>query len=216
MWSCRQSFVRIATEVLGDYIEKLSECQCEDRVIKKAKDPTVAGSSCVVLIIESPHLYEFSYRKDVAVESKGAARHLFLGQNRKRLEDLFGKLQHWDIYVVNAIQFQCSCGTSTRFLGKIVKDRVVAQLMHERSVQLSLSGRVRDIIKQTSRAYVVDASGSACGNVLHWLKAEMKDVPYVLWGPKIQHPSSWNLPNVFPMVQKTIECDLNRQALIGG
>lgn len=213
MESANKCFSACATDVLQKYVERMAKCPCKDRLVLKGKF-TKGQKQCIVLLLESPHIHEYSYQRGLnAIEQNGAAMKLFSRNNIERLKDMFScmNISEWDVRLVNVIRFQCSCGTSTKFLGKLIKDRIVQMLMPKSSIRKSLTLRLERIAKRYSHCYVIDASGDVCGNVISWLRKDGSLFSNVIWGPKVTHPTWWFCPTVFNCVKRRIESDLRKK-----
>ena len=217
MESANKCFLACAMDVLQKYVERIAKCPCKDRLVLKGKLVN-DQKLCIVLLLESPHIFEYSYQRGLnAIVQNGAAKKLFSENNLDRLKDVFSwiNISEWDVRLVNVIQFQCSCGTSTQLLGKLIKDRIVQELSSKLSIRKSLILRVERIAKQYSRCYVIDASGDACGNVIEWFGKDNPALSNVIWGPKVTHPTWWFCPTVFKWVKRKVEADMRKKLGIG-
>lgn len=112
----------------------------------------------VVLVLESPHIYEFENVHKLAC--KGVA----MGMTGRMIAtyggEIFARFRGWQLFVVNAVPFQCSLGMNLSLSSKIVKDVIVDEMLNDRATQLYLSGTISRLIAR-KHAVVVNACGGS-------------------------------------------------------
>ena len=192
-------FEEIARNVISEYIQMISRVSCSWEyfgvvadLTKRAseKDPPKSRDR-VLMIMESPHISEYEYSlKDVAVV--GLAQQC--GHRiSKHFNRLFQGLMGFDLFVVNAIPFQCSLGTG-RLLNCLVKNKVVQRLLGDDDVLNELMTTVRICLNENrnrilGRSVIVNACGSV--DVHNRIENALKKVVGTEDYWRAPHPCTW-------------------------
>ena len=186
---CRDQSVGLVGETCLPELKDFNQRIFVDENYKPRHD----ASGRIVLVLESPHRYEFTSERK-GLQPKGPAFGKTGSGVRKFLKckipvDL-GDVDSHELILVNAVQFQCSLGLplwnhpdNQRF-----KNAVVLKCLRQRAFLDHLRYRVRSLVKDSGDIVAI-ASGRASGanqcveKSIHGLTCR------VLCG--LGHPSSW-------------------------
>lgn len=201
MQGLSDQFIRVALEKMQRYIRALGENPCPDRslgIINELSYPLNGicrhADSRVILLVESPHVAEYAYARET-IKAVGAAQRLFGERRIVWLKNMFKTLGEWELYVVNAIEFQCSVGTASREMGCFVKNEILKSLINQPIYQDRLVERVGLILQRQN--LLVDASGMICGDLCGLLRSRFSNTKNRIWmGPKIAHPANWTAQSI--------------------
>ena len=126
-------FHEIAQKMLGTFVaagnkeRKTEFSRCEDQYVgvisdfspevddfpvRLAADQRPEGQACLILILESPHVKEFSGVPGPAKGTTGDRIRKWLLEVRG-----FSLLRNYGLILVNAVPYQCSLGFPTRYFG---------------------------------------------------------------------------------------------------
>ncbi len=204
--ACRQSFpktscrfVEISRKVITDYIRMVSRVSCSweyfgvvDDVTKRVSGKVHPKSKDrVLMIMESPHVMEYKYTlRQVSVVGLAQQCGNRISTHFSRL---FQGLNGFDLFLVNAIPFQCSIGTG-RLLNCLVKNKIFKRLLDDNDVLNELEAAIttwRDgnCNGMTGRCVIVNACGKVdkCNRIEGVVKKIVDTEDY--W--RAPHPCTW-------------------------
>lgn len=186
---CRDQSVGLVGETCLPELKDFRQRIFVDENFKPRHD----ASGRIVLVLESPHRYEFTSERK-GLQPKGPAFGKTGSRVRKSLKckipvDL-GDVDSHELILVNAVQFQCSLGLPlwNHPDNQSFKNAVVLECLRHKAFRDHLRSRVRSLIKD-SEDIVAIASGQTSGanqcveEIIHSLACR------VLCG--LGHPSSW-------------------------
>lgn len=193
----RERFKELALKGVSEYIDALAMAKCcaeywgkiGSHEIRSRKTVSECKNKCVLMILESPHIREY-----VVENGKFQFRGIAIGRTgnliSKYADDVFEDLKGYSLYLINAIDFQCSLGMCLSLSSRFVKDKVVATLSESNLFEASLRTRLMRLMSNVNSGIIVNASGEQCnGEVMRVLKrccfSKLKCA-----GP-VPHPSSW-------------------------
>lgn len=183
---CQDQYVGMISKNInrnGDFIVRYN---VEDEHLE------VEESCGVIMILESPHRYEF--RKGV---SRGPARHLTGVRIRHCFHSVVGcNYDDCGLVLVNAVQFQCSLGCKRDSLYfKTCKNKVMREMLASKVIRDSLIRRITRATSLFKNCNVISACTLDAGkDLVSELIEEVRrrcPIRSVLEKP---HPSSWPWP----------------------
>ena len=146
---------------------------------KKTHKSGIKGEENIIILLESPHKDEFT-RKFIApaLGETGERLNSYLEPLLKRSSIVGSKAK---IFLVNAIQYQCSLGFPT----KCVRNFVFNQLFDEDRFKKDLKGRID---KQHPKTILIVTTSFCRKKIKEWIMKEYKEVCVY---EADSHPSVW-------------------------
>lgn len=151
------------------------------------------ASGRIVLLLESPHRYEFTSERK-GLSPKGPAYGKTGSNIRKFLKNIipldFGDIDSHELILVNAVQFQCSLGLPlwNHPDNQKFKNAVVTECLRQKAFRNHLRCRVQSLVKGSTDIIAI-ASGQTSG-VNQRVEGIVHDLTRQLVAG-MGHPSSW-------------------------
>ena len=194
---CKDQYVGCVSEIL-------SESPGEDFPIRKeleglGEEP-VKFSRGVLIVLESPNKAEFRKVGD-EYESRGPARHCtgcrFREYWSRISEGKFGEMwKDYAIFLINAVQYQCSLASAGRLVPDGVKGKVFCQCMEQEVFQDSLRSRIEGVKELCDDIILVNActrdSNGEGYKAVSKILLRYKNEGFRVFGTT--HPSGWQCP----------------------
>ena len=195
---CKDQYVGCASKILSESPDMDFPDRKELEKFEKCSEKLLPHG--VVIVLESPNKAEFC-KVGSEYESRGPARHC-TGCHFREYWSLIsaGKFgEEWKdhaIFLINAVQYQCSLVSAGRLVIDEVKDRVFCQCMAQEMFQDSLRLRIEGVKKLCGEIILVNASTRGCNGEGY------RAVSKVLWAYKgkchrvfgTTHPCGWQCP----------------------
>ena len=194
---CKDQYVGCVSEIL-------SESPDEDFPIRKELEglggAPVKFSRGVLIVLESPNKAEFRKVGD-EYESQGPARHCtgcrFREYWSRISEGKFGEMwKDYAIFLINAVQYQCSLAHAGRDVPKGTKDVVFCKCMERPKIVDSLRSRIDDVRNLCDDLILVNACTRDCNGEGYKAVSNVllayKEKGHRVFGTT--HPCGWQCP----------------------
>lgn len=185
---CRDAYFGTLLEISNS--SKLNPCPVEDGL----KQPL---SGRLIFVLESPHKDEYTNKELKEVwPIQGSSGESFRRYLHMVIPDV---MNGWGVFVVNAIQYQCSQGLNLKKgFNRAAKNYVVGNLLLNLDVRDSLLRRVRlfyetidgmpNLILNACTSYVAYNIGTSNKTLVNEI---LKSISSVVTFDRVEHPARW-------------------------